>query len=121
MFIYWHCQCFLENEKVKDDLSVNNCLNCDKYCSAKLDGKPSQVFWWWFKQICFVASKRYISFRHTLQSGPRTGHRPSEKVDPKPLEKAYAIPKFTVRVKNSIQTNLRANFTHDNSFFKITV
>ena len=41
--------------------------------------------------------------RHTLQSVPGS----SEKVDPGPLEKADAIPKFTVWVKNSFLTNSR--------------
>ena len=44
---------------------------------------------------------------HTLQSGPGPAPGSLEKADPGPLEKADPIPKFTVRFKDSFQTNLR--------------
>ena len=38
---------------------------------------------------------------------PDPGTEPSEKVDPKRLEKANPTPKFTIWVKDSLMTNLR--------------
>ena len=45
---------------------------------------------------------------HTLQSEPGPGPRPSKKVSLGPLEKASAMPKFTILVKNDFLINLRA-------------
>ena len=41
-------------------------------------------------------AKLYDEERHTLSSGRRPRPSPSEKVDPRPLEKADPIAKFTV-------------------------
>ena len=51
-------------------------------------------------------AKLYDEERHTLSSGCRPRPSPSEKVDPRPLEKPDSLPKFT-ELKNSIFTNLR--------------
>ena len=56
-------------------------------------------------RICYSILEVLLG-RHTLQSEPGPGPGRLEKADPRPLEKADLIQKFTVSIKNLFLTNL---------------